>query len=579
MSPERRPRPSPSKGRSAAALARLLALRLDFGAGAARAKLGLLAELERAALPDAAAVRALHEQLLFLAAYPDDAEVERAAERLLAGFSRRRDLARFRAELEDGGIVGTAIRYPFFWPTARRLARRDPERLAIDWASFDDPEELRPLALAALGPEELAWVREREPPVGEIVAALAGGERRREASALIARLEGSPGDDFARERLHDGVAPFYRLDPGPDGPSRTLDRAPRRSRSARFAPPRRGRPDLAAELARPPRAVIEVSARAGARWVELARDAMVVRSRDLDCFAYGDPRDVRRFVHDDGLEMVAIGSTPERRLALAAAYGVLTLRHGVPIGYVQLDGFLATALVHFNTFDTFRGADAAWVFARALATARALFGADAFAIEPYQLGRGNEEALDSGAFWFYAKLGFAPLDRGIAALARRERGRFARDPRARSSRRTLERLADGYLVFEPGGRSATVPPHAALARATTAALAAESADAAVAREQLAARAAALTGLAGARLAPAERLWLGRWAPMLTSLPGIESWPRGDRGAVGDLVRLKAGRRESGLVRAWLDHPRAGAALLELAGRYGAAGDVRRRDLR
>ncbi|MCA9299811.1 MAG: hypothetical protein KDA28_12135, partial [Phycisphaerales bacterium] len=52
--------------------------------------------------------------------------------------------------------------------------------------------------------------------------------------------------------------------------------------------------------------------------------------------------------------------------------------------------FLDTALVHFDTFDTFRGADAAWVFARAL------FGVGAFAIEPYHLGLGNDEAIDSG---------------------------------------------------------------------------------------------------------------------------------------------------------------------------------------
>jgi hypothetical protein len=300
----------------------------------------------------------------------------------------------------------------------------------------------------------------------------------------------------------------------------------------------RGRPDLAAELARPPREVRAVGGREAAALVELARDAMVVRQRDLDCFAYGDPRDVRRVVHDGGLEMIAVGTRPERRLLLASAYGVLTLRHGVPIGYVQLDGFLSTALVHFNTFDTFRGADAAWVFARALATARALFGADAFAIEPYQLGRDNDEALDSGAFWFYVKLGFAPLDRRIAALARRERTRFARDPRARSSRRTLERLAGGYLVWEPGGRAATVPPHAAISRAITAALAARAEPIPAARAALAAAAARLAGLDhGRRLDLAARTWLERWAPMLVSLPGLGSWPRAERHALGELIRL------------------------------------------
>ena len=53
--------------------------------------------------------------------------------------------------------------------------------------------------------------------------------------------------------------------------------------------------------------------------------------------------------------------------ALAATYGGLTLRNGVPIGYVQVDIVGPSAAVSFNTFDTFRGAEAAHTFARWLA--------------------------------------------------------------------------------------------------------------------------------------------------------------------------------------------------------------------
>ena len=205
----------------------------------------------------------------------------------------------------------------------------------------------------------------------------------------------------------------------------------------------------------------EVAGEEARALLTLARDAMATRARDLDCFCYGDARDVGRILDRDGLEFVAIGSQPARRLLLSAAYGLLTMRYGVPTGYVQLDAFLSTALVHFNTFETFRGADAAWVFSRVLAAARHLFGAEAFAIEPYQLGKGNDEALDSGAWWFYRKLGFAPRDPAIRALARRETARLRRTPGARSPRRTLAALAEGYLFCEPAGTSAVVPPHAA----------------------------------------------------------------------------------------------------------------------
>ena len=569
------PRRHPRGASPAAALRRFLALRLAYTPEAAAEKRRLLGVLRRGTLPGARALVAFHEALLFLRAYPDDAALAASVDELLARFSARRDLAHHRAALAGSGIAGTAIPYPFFYATALWLARRFPGRLELDRSQHRAGEELRELLLAALEPSEAIWLRERKVPVQRALAQLAGPGQGA-ASFLLERIEAMPGDGFTREALHDRVSPAYRLRPGVGLPSRTLDRAPRAPLVGRSSPPSRTRPDLAAELSRPPLAVREVAGREARELVELARRAMVTRERDLDCFCYGDARDVRRFLHEDGLELVAIGSHPERRLLLASAYGLLTLRNGVPIGYVQLDGFLSTALVHFNTFETFRGADAAWVFARALATARALFGARAFAIEPYQLGHGNDEALDSGAWWFYARLGFAPRDPAIAALAGSEEDRRRRRPAARSSRATLARLARGYLYWEPEGLAATVPPHTAVSRAISATLTGDGARE-VRLRALVSRLASELGLGPlAGLSHDQRLWLRRWAPMLAALPGIADWSRPERAALGAIVLGKAARQESAMVPGSREHPRFGPALLELAARHGAEDDERAR---
>lgn len=509
----------------------------------------------------------LHEALLFLAAFPDDAATRTSAVRLLRDFSRRLDVDRFRAVLADSGIAGTEIRYPFFYPTASRLARRFPGRLAIDWSSFDDAETVRPLLLAALPAEEAVWVRDSARGCRALLDRLRGPAT--DAEALLGRIDALPGDAFTREALHDTDPPFYRLTPAPGTPERTTASDPRAAVVYRSAPPDRARPELAVELYRPPREILEVRGREAVRLVTLARDAMVCRQRDLDCFCYGDPRDVRRIRHDDGLEQIAIGSLPERRLLLSAAYGLLTLRNGIPTGYAQIDGFLGTALVHFNTFETFRGTDAAWVFARTLASARALFGSDAFAIEPYQLGRDNDEALDSGAWWFYAKLGFAPRDGQVAALAQDERTRLRNNKRRRSSRRTLQRLAAAHLFWEPAGRGAIVPPQVEASLAISAAIAKRGGPAAAARRALAIDAAHSIPFNG-RLSSSERLWLDRWAPLLAELPGFATWTEEDRSRLGELIRAKAARRESEAVPLARAHPRFGPALLELASRYGDA---------
>jgi hypothetical protein len=113
--------------------------------------------------------------------------------------------------------------------------------------------------------------------------------------------------------------------------------------------------------------------------------------------------------------------------------------------------FFERAEVGFNLYYTFREGESAWLYARLLHVLRQELGVNVFSVDPYQLGHENAEAIDSGAFWFYRKLGFRPVDPAIAALAAREEKRIARTPGYRSTRRTLELLANGYLLYEGPG--------------------------------------------------------------------------------------------------------------------------------
>ena len=89
---------------AATALRSLERARDDYGAGAAARKRALLAVLATARLRRAGEVRRLHEALAFLRAYPDDARLLAAVERMLARFDRRADLRAHREALAHGGI-------------------------------------------------------------------------------------------------------------------------------------------------------------------------------------------------------------------------------------------------------------------------------------------------------------------------------------------------------------------------------------------------------------------------------------------------------------------------------------------
>jgi hypothetical protein len=326
-------------------------------------------------------------------------------------------------------------------------------------------------------------------------------------------------------------------------------------------PLRRERPDLRVALAKRPR-VRTASVAEGRDLIRLAREAMVTRERDLDVFMYGDPRDVRLLDCGDGLVFAAIGFVPERRLLLEAVYGFLTLKNGVPIGYVLNSALFGSAEMAYNVFETYRGAEAGHVYGWLLACVRHLFDVDAFTIYPYQLGQDNDEAIDSGAWWFYQKLGFRPRDRGALALMRRELATMRRRPAHRSSRGTLTRLADHNLYYFMGRPRRDVIGEVSLMDIGLAATDFLAKHGRGDHARAAARRFGLRSLAG--WPRDERVAWERWAPLLLLAEGVERWSAAERRAAVEVVRAKGGRRESDFVRLFDRHRKLRAAILALS---------------
>lgn len=538
--------------------------------GAAEAKLALLAQLESSRLPGAPEVLRLHEALCFLRAYPDSEKVLSAVERMLRAFPERGDLQRHRKALADTGIAGTDIYYAFFWPTALWLRRRWPAQITVHWAALENEklveERLHLLALYAETPglDEYAF------PVREWIARLKGADET-DAAFLIRRWEALPMTDEARETFYQEQLIPLQLAAGKNTPSRSRARLAGLPVVFQTRPLERGRPDLHKELDRAPVAVHSLSPAEGRKVIDLAREAMVTRSRDLDAFAYGDPNDVRLIDCGDGLQFAAIGTLPERRLLLESVYGFLTFKSGVPVGYVLSSALFGSSEVAYNVFETYRGAEAARIYGRVLAMLRGLFGSDAFTIYPYQLGHGNEEGLRSGAWWFYRKLGFGPRAAGALRLMREEERKMRSNPSHRSTPAVLRSLAEENLyLFSAGEREDVIGrlPLANVGLQVTAYLARRFGSS---REQgartCAREAAALLGLAPTRgFSRGERLAWNRWSPLLCSMPAIAEWSEADRRAVIEVIRAKGGSRESEFVRLFDAHAPLRQAIRELASR-------------
>lgn len=555
-------------------LARLVELKLTYGPASAALKVPLLAALERGRVRTAEEVRQLHEILCFLHAYPDDTNVFARVQRMLRAFDARSDLRRHRRALTDSGIAGTDIVHPFLGSTARWLAARWGERLTIEWREAGNGKVLEErLPHFALWAERPVFDEPPLPP-RPWLDRIRGAET--DAAFVIRRSAALRLDELVRDHCYEELGLTLRLAAGPGTPNRTRARVRRHAVLTQPGPLRRGRPDLAAEISRPPRGVSPIAIRAARSLIDLAREAMITRSRDLYCFAAAEPRDVRVVDCGDGLEFACFGVVPDQRLLLDAVYGFLTLRNGVPIGYALAGTLWRSAEVAYNIFETYRGTEAAWIYGRLLAALRTLFGVDAFTIDPFQLGHGNAEGLESGAWWFYYKLGFRPHDPAVAALARAEARKVRRRPGYRTNLATLKKLVRANLFLQLGPERRDVlgdiPVDAIGLKVTDYVVARFGSERERATRVLANEAAERLG-AGAwrRFPPAERLLWQRWAPLVAVLPGLDGWTRDDKWALVETIRAKGGVRESDFVARFDAHARLGPGLIALARGKAIAG--------
>jgi hypothetical protein len=436
-------------------LTRLEQWKTRFGAPDVRPLHSLLAAIPGHRFTGADALIRLHECLLFLRAYPADAEVQRLADAALFSFAPRvaelRDLAAFE-DAAVSGIAGTSFSAVFSYEVARQLAARYPRHIEIDWENYDRAEKLGPVLrrfvplVAEDWPVEAhvpfrAWVDAAQPPKSRRATALGW---------LLERIASLPLSARDQADLYESLELLLVWRIGPRA-SRSRMRLPGRQPYFHRQPLLRRRDiDLEREFDGPPLPVKRLSKAEARKSLGLILDTSATRYRELYGFTHPDTQRVFLADAGRGVEIIFFGVPPEWRLPLRAYHAGMFFSNGVPAGYVEVLSLFERAEVGFNLYYTFRDGESAWLYARLLRLFRQILGVKCFSVDPYQVGLENDEALDSGAFWFYRKLGFRPLDEAAAHLAAREEDRMARTPGYRSSRRTLEKLARSYMLYECG---------------------------------------------------------------------------------------------------------------------------------
>jgi hypothetical protein len=430
--------------------------RFDPGNAALVAK--LLARLSTFSFTDSRQLIRFHECLLFLRAFPHNASLVSRVEHLLNTFHQRMeklhapgaDMSLFD-DFDTSGIAGTTMQDTLSFDVVQWLARRIPGYVEIAWDDYwDDYQAER--ARGSTWPRFIPLLEEDADVEANIpwqrwLDAARG--RQNPLLWFISRFEQLPLPARQRAELYDSL----RL------PIRWRLQNLKLSRTRNFTRPRRfyfhnapliqrREVSLSRELAQPAPKLEKLSLTAGESVMRAIREVMAVRYRELYGTTLGDPRTVVRADLGRGVVMHFWGLPPTRRLPIRAYLAGYTLKNGVPINYIEAIGLCEWIEIGFNTFYTYRQGETAWIYAQALRCLCALTAAKCISIYPYQIGQNNDEAIDSGAFWFYRKLGFRPGRADLQSLCEREEKRIAANPQYRTPPRTLKRLAEAHMFYD-----------------------------------------------------------------------------------------------------------------------------------
>ncbi len=442
------------RARAASLLAELETAKLNYGPGAAARIEKQLASMRDVHFDSAESLIRFHDALLFLRAFPQSRRVAQLTDQLLGGIVRQverlqssgADMELFDDE-QFSGIAGTVINDIFTYDVARWLVQHYRQQLSVEW-DFDEQGRQMGVTLPRFAPllADDSLVEADTPFLDWMTNAAGGAEKI--LPWLLQRVASAPLGSLEKTSLYDSLAVNVSWKLGNSAASRTLARQSVSSTFYHRQPLlRRNQISLAAELSSPPLPFRKLSRREGEEVLDLTRAVLTVRYRELYGTTRGDPNRVFQADVGRGVQIFLWGLPPDRRLPLRAYHAGLTIKNGVPINYIEGISLFDWMEVGFNTFYAFRDGETAWIYSKVLHFLHQLTGVTCFSVYPYQLGDENEEAIKSGAFWFYRKLGFRPGHPELLAITKKEEAKMARDPAHRTSARTLRKLAAEHVFY------------------------------------------------------------------------------------------------------------------------------------
>jgi hypothetical protein len=151
--------------------------------------------------------------------------------------------------------------------------------------------------------------------------------------------------------------------------------------------------------------------------IAVIRKSLLLTMRETDTATYMDESSLLLFHLERGVSIAIYGLMPNRQLAYQSYIGYTAFKNGFPVAYGGSWVFGHSAMFGLNILETFRGGESGFIMCQLLRTYIQYFKLNYIEVENYQFGKDNPDGIKSGAFWFYYRYGFRPIDKTLNKLA------------------------------------------------------------------------------------------------------------------------------------------------------------------
>jgi len=197
----------------------------------------------------------------------------------------------------------------------------------------------------------------------------------------------------------------------------------------------------------------------------IARKTIYPYFKETDPFTYASVHETEYFTGPRGTGFAFFYLLPGKKLLLECYCGYLAFKNNIPVAYGG--GWLLGRQCRFglNILPPFRGGESMLIAHYLVGLYAAHFKAGSFIVEPFQLGKGNPEGIQSSSFWFYYRLGFRPMQPALAEFATDEFIKINAGKQYRSSVPVLKKLS--HSIMQAGKKDVPWLDINAISRAIT----------------------------------------------------------------------------------------------------------------